>query len=117
MKVSVTCRGILENEAVSRDYIEEKLLKFKKYFDKPVEAHVVVALEKFRHNTEITMAVGRYSFFAMAEAKNSRAAFDEAVDKLERQIKKRMEKDRESKDSIRTVDETKDVTEDETVEE
>jgi len=101
MKISVTFRSISESETIGKDYIEEKLLKFKKYFDKPVEVQVVISVEKFRYDAEINMTAAKHTVFSKAEAKNIRLAFDSACNKLERQFKKQRGKMRESKDSIR----------------
>ena len=54
MIISVTFRNS-EGEAWQKEYVEEKLGKLKKYVDYPVEAHVVLSVEKFRNVIDINL--------------------------------------------------------------
>lgn len=45
MRINVTFRHMETSEPV-RNYVEEKLPKVKKYIDEPVEAQVVLSVEK-----------------------------------------------------------------------
>ena len=56
MRVNVTFRHMETSEPV-RNYVEEKLPKVKKYIDEPVEAQVVLSVEKkIRHKAEVSLA-------------------------------------------------------------
>jgi len=54
MKISVTFRN-REGENWHKDYIDQKLKKLEKYMDTPVEARVVLSVEKFRNVAEVNL--------------------------------------------------------------
>ncbi len=101
MRISVTFRN-KEGENWHREYIEEKLNKLKKYIDNPVEARVVLSVEKFRNVAEVNLMANGLNVNAKEEAKDMHLAIDDAIDKIERQLKKKKEKIRTQKtNSIR----------------
>jgi putative sigma-54 modulation protein len=91
MQVSVTFRNT-ESKDVLRDYVQEKISKLKKYLDSPLEANVVLAIEKHRHIAEVTLIANRITINAQEETEDMFAAIDRVSDKLERQILKYKEK-------------------------
>jgi putative sigma-54 modulation protein len=91
MKISVTFRNT-EGEDWFKNYVEEKLGKLKKYIDRPVEVRVVLSVEKFRNVAEINLMDNGMNVNAREEAKEMALAIDEAVEKIERQLKKHREK-------------------------
>jgi len=93
MKIAVTFRNA-EGETWQKEYVEEKLSKLKKYIDGSVEAHIVLSIEKFRNVAEISLAADGLNINGREEAKDMRLAIDGVLDKIERQLKKRKEKNR-----------------------
>ncbi len=91
MKISVTFRNA-EGEAWQKAYLDERLTKLKKYIDGPVEARVVLSIEKFRNVAEVALTANGLNINGSEEAKDMRLAIDNAVDKIERQLKKHKEK-------------------------
>lgn len=91
MKISVTFRN-LDGEDRQREYVDDRLKKLEKYVDHPVEAHVVLSVEKFRNEAEINLSASGISMNAKEEAKDMHLAIDAAIEKIERQLKKRKEK-------------------------
>jgi len=91
MKISVTFRNT-EGEEWFKNYVEEKLGKLKKYIDHPVEVRVVLSVEKFRNVAEINLMDNGMNVNTREEAKEMALAIDEAVEKIERQLKKHREK-------------------------
>ncbi|MCX7816499.1 MAG: ribosome-associated translation inhibitor RaiA [Syntrophales bacterium] len=91
MKISLTFKNI-ESEDWFRKYVEERLGKLSKYLGGPVDVHVVLSVEKFRNVAEINLSDDGLMFFAKEEAKEMVLAIDEAVEKIERQLKKHREK-------------------------
>jgi len=71
-----------------RIYAEEKLSKIKKYLDAPIEAHVVLSVEKFRHIADVTLSVNGILIKGMEETDDMYSAIDQVMDKLEAQVKK-----------------------------
>ena len=98
MMISVTFRNA-EGESWQKGYVEERLQKLKKYVDKPGEARVILAVEKFRNVAEINLAADGLNINAKEEEKDMRLAIDNAIVKIERQLKKHKEKIREHKNN------------------
>jgi putative sigma-54 modulation protein len=91
MKISVTFRN-KEGENWHKDYIDQRLKKLEKYLDTPVEARVVLSVEKFRNVAEVNLMTNGQNINAKEEAKDMYLAIDNAIEKIERQLKKRKEK-------------------------
>lgn len=96
MQVSVTFRNT-GSENWFKDYVTERLSKIQKYIDKPVEAHVVLSVEKFRNVAEVNIMAKGINLVGKEEAKDMQLAIDNVIDKIERQIKKHKEKSRDHK--------------------
>ena len=93
MKISVTFRNT-EGDNWHKEYIDQKLKRLDKYLDTPVEARVVLSVEKFRNVAEVNLMTNRQTLNSKEEAKEMSLAIDNAVEKIERQLKKRKEKTR-----------------------
>ena len=91
MKISVTFRNT-EGEEWYKQFVDERLQKLKKYLDNPVEAHIVLSVEKFRNVAEVNLSDNGLNMNAKEEAKEMPQAIDNAVEKIERQLKKHREK-------------------------
>jgi putative sigma-54 modulation protein len=91
MKISLTFRNT-EGESWQKEYVDERFGKVKKYIDRPVDVHVILSVEKFRNVAEVNMIADGLNINAKEEAKDMRLAIDNAVDKIERQLKKHKEK-------------------------
>jgi putative sigma-54 modulation protein len=96
MRLTVTLRNG-EDESWQKEYVEEKMKKLDKYIDAPAEARVVLQVEKFRNTADIGLQADGLNINSKEEAKDMRLAIDNAVDKLERQLKKHREKTRTHK--------------------
>ncbi|MDA8125547.1 MAG: ribosome-associated translation inhibitor RaiA [Deltaproteobacteria bacterium] len=105
MKISVTFRNT-EGENWQNEYVEERLQKLKKYFDHPVDAHVILSVEKFRNTAEIHLMANGVNINSKEQEKDMHLAIDNAIEKIERQLKKHKEKVRGFKSlSARSGDE------------
>ena len=91
MKISVTFRNA-EGEDWQKEYVEERLKKLKKYIDNPVDARVILSVEKFRNTAEINLMANGLNINSKEEEKDMHLAIDNAIEKIERQLKKRKEK-------------------------
>jgi putative sigma-54 modulation protein len=96
MQISVTFRQIEPSEAL-KNYVTERLNKFKRYLDGPVEAHVVLGLEKFRHLADVTIDSNGRIIKGRDENADMYAAIDLVMDKIDMQLKKLREKLRDVK--------------------
>lgn len=92
MQIDVTFRH-MEASAPVRSYAEEKLGRVKKYIDEPIDAQVVLSVEKkIRHKAVVTMTAKGITIKASEVTNDMYAAIDGMVDKLERQLKRYKEK-------------------------
>ena len=91
MQVSVTFRNTDSKEAL-RQYVQDKISKMDRYLDTPMEANVVLSVEKHRHLAEVTLLANRITINAQEETEDLFSAIDLVMDKLERQILKYKEK-------------------------
>ena len=97
MQINITFRH-MESANPLKNYIDERLQKVKKYLHEPVEAHVVLSTEKFRHIIEVNIMAGNgTTIHAMKSMEDVHAAIDGVVDKIERQIKKQLDKSKHPK--------------------
>jgi putative sigma-54 modulation protein len=97
MHITITFRH-MESDIPLKNYVEEKLQKVKKYLHEPVEAHVVLATEKFRHIIEVNIMAGNgTTIHGIKSMEDIHAAIDGVVDKIERQIKKQLDKSKHPK--------------------
>ena len=98
MQVSVTFRNT-EAEDWFKDYANERLAKLRKYIDKPLEAHVIMTVEKFRNIAEVNLLAKGININGKEEAKDMQLAFDIVMDKIERQLVRHKEKVRNHKEN------------------
>jgi putative sigma-54 modulation protein len=103
MQVSVTFRQLEPSEAL-KSYVIDRLKKFKRYLEGPLEAHVVLGLEKFRHLADITINSNGHMIKGREENVDMYAAIDLVMDKIDMQLRKHRGKMREVKaERTRTV--------------
>src|SRR5690606_25718075 len=88
----------METSEPVKAYVEEKVSRVKKYIDEPIDAQVVVSVEKkIRHRAEVTIVAKGITIKASEETNDMYAAIDNVVDKIERQLKRYKEKIKEHK--------------------
>jgi len=92
MRVNVTFRHMESSDPV-RSYVEDKLMRVKKYIDEPVDAQVALSVEKkIRHKVEVMLTAKGITIKATDQTEDMYAAIDGVVDKLESQLKRYKEK-------------------------
>jgi putative sigma-54 modulation protein len=91
MRVTVTFRNTDATEAL-KAYVEEKVMKVRRFLDRAIEGHVVLSVEKFRHVADITLHVGGITLRAEEVTEDMYSAIDCAMDKLDRQVRRYKEK-------------------------
>ena len=88
VKVSVTFRHMQPTDAL-KSYAEEKLHKIGKYFNRPLQAHVVLSVAAHtRQLAEVTVQSRGMTFHGREETDDLYAAIDLLMDKVEQQIRK-----------------------------
>jgi putative sigma-54 modulation protein len=96
MQISVTFRHVESSEAL-KDYAIRKLSKMDKYIDSPMEANVVLGIEKFRHQADITVTGDGLKIKGREETGDMYSAIDLAMEKIEKQLKRFRERPRNIK--------------------
>ena len=80
-----------------KDYVNSKLSKLETHFDNITSTSVVLTLEKGIQKAEANVHVAGADLFAHAEHENMYAAIDALSDKLDRQVIKHKEKQKNHK--------------------
>jgi len=94
MGISVTFRH-MEPSTELKAYVEEKVHKLKKYFDCPVEASVVLRVEKFRHIADMTFSIDGNKIKAVEQTGDMYSSIDKTMDKIEEQLRRLLSRRRE----------------------
>jgi len=87
MKINITARHFELTQALE-DHIRDRLWTLKKYFERLINAHVILSVEKYRQIAEITLRVSGLTLASKGKSENMYTSIDQAVDKLERQVKR-----------------------------
>jgi putative sigma-54 modulation protein len=87
MQVSVTFRNIDATDAL-KEYAREKIGRLQKYLNRPMDAHVILFKERFRHVAEILVTANGVPLKCLARDQDMYAAIDAALDKADRQLRK-----------------------------
>jgi putative sigma-54 modulation protein len=96
MQINVTFRHI-EPSPPLREYAEEKISRIKKYVEEPIEAHVVLMVEKFRHIAEVTIDANGLRINGTEETNDMYSAIDLVADTIEGQVRRNKDKFRKRK--------------------
>jgi putative sigma-54 modulation protein len=96
----VTFRHILATDSI-KNHVSDKLEKFKKYLIRPIEAHVILSVEKkIRQQCEITLSARDFHATAVETSDDLYTSIDKAIHKIERQVKKHKEIVKEHKNHL-----------------
>ena len=83
----------MESSDAVRSYVEEKLARVKKYIDEPIDAQVVLSVQKkIHHRAEVTMVAKGLTMKSVESKEDMYAAIDLMTDKIERQLKRYKDK-------------------------
>ncbi len=91
MNLSVTGHHVEVTDPL-KDYVEEKMEKLERHFDRVTDIHVILNVEKLRQQAEATIDLTGTRIHAEAENEDMYAAIDALIDKLDRQVLKHKEK-------------------------
>jgi putative sigma-54 modulation protein len=92
IKVSVTFRHTQPTAAL-KQYVEQKIHRIGKYFSRPLDAHVILAVDsKECQVAEVELHMHGTLIHGKERHEDLYAAIDLAIDKIQRQIKKQKEK-------------------------
>jgi putative sigma-54 modulation protein len=103
MKVHFTCRRTSLTPAI-RSFAEEKIERLSRFLDEGSEIHVVLAVEKHRHQAEMMINSSRRHFAGTAITEDLYSAVGLVLEKIEKQL--RRDKTRRADRRRRSVRET-----------
>src|SRR5262245_27778023 len=91
MKLDLTGRNIEITPAI-RDFTKDKLARLSKWIDEITEAHIILTVEKHRHNAEIVVKGRHHTFTGTDETGDMYASIGNVVDKIEKQARRQHDK-------------------------
>ena len=92
MKVNFTGRHVEVSEAL-KEHAHARLDKLASFLDDIIDVHVIFSVEKqHRHTAEITLKTRAANLVASAESQDMYGSLNQAVDKLEAQAHKILDK-------------------------
>ncbi|MFZ2447026.1 MAG: ribosome-associated translation inhibitor RaiA [Syntrophobacteraceae bacterium] len=91
MQIIVSFRHIEPSDPLKL-YAEDKISRVKKFLEEPIEAHVVLKVEKFRHIAEVSIDAPGLHLNGAEETDDMYSSIDLLVDSLEGQVKKGKDK-------------------------
>lgn len=87
MDVNITARHFELSDGI-KDHINKELNKIKKYFDNKMTVKVILDVEKYRNKCDINIKVAGQELVTVDEANDMYLAINNAIDKMERNVKK-----------------------------
>ena len=75
-----------------RDYVEKKLSRVTRRFDRLIGVDCILSVEKLRHKAESKVAVSGTTIYADAVETDMYAAIDALADKLDRRVREHKER-------------------------
>lgn len=91
MQINLTGHHVEITDSL-REYVNEKIGRLERHFEKVSNTHVILSVENVRHKAEATVNMSGNNIFAEATEDDMYASIDALVDKLDRQVKKHKEK-------------------------
>ncbi len=85
MQISMTFRHMDPSDAM-KELVEDKVTKVKKYLQGPIDANVVLSMERYLHVCDVTISSGGQTFKGREESDDMYTSIDRVMEKIERQI-------------------------------
>lgn len=87
MRIQITGKSFTITDTL-KSHIEEKVKSITTYFDNVIDVHITLYKEKYRYQTEINLHCKGNDFIVNNSEKDIYYSVDNAVDKLEKQLKR-----------------------------
>jgi len=91
MQLNLTGHHVEITDAL-RQYVQKKLERVERHFDKVNNTHVILSVDNVRHKAEATINMSGNNIFAESTEDDMYAAIDGLMDKLDRQVSKHKQK-------------------------
>lgn len=93
MQINISGHHVELTPAI-KDYVNSKLDKLSRHHDRITSTNVILSVDKLIQKAEASVHVSGKDFFANSESEDLYAAIDVLADKLDRQLIKHKEKNR-----------------------
>jgi len=87
MQISMTFRHMDATDAM-KELVEEKVSRVKKFIQGPIEASVVLSVDRYLHACDVTITASGHTYKGREETDDMYTSIDRVMDKIERQIDK-----------------------------
>ncbi len=87
MRVNITFRHMEGTDAI-KEHVNRKAARVRKYLQGPVEANVVMSVERHLHQCDVTISAAGWTFKGAEETEDMYTSVDKVMDKIERQIRR-----------------------------
>lgn len=85
--ISIQGRHVQVTDAM-QDYAKEKLSRLERLFDRIIDLHVIMDIQKLEHRVEIVLKVNNHTIMAKVASDDMYKSIDLAVDKLLMQVRR-----------------------------
>lgn len=96
MKLQITTRHF-DMTPEFRTVAEERVRKLKRYFEHIIDVSLILSSEKHRMMAELTLHTNSHDLVGTAESSDMKSSIDQAVEKIENQLRKHKERVRTRK--------------------
>lgn len=96
MKLQITTRHF-ELTPEMRTSAEERVGKLKRYFEHIIDVSLILSAEKHRQTAEVTLRTNSHDLVGTAESSDMKGSIDQAVEKIEVQLRKHKDRIRDRK--------------------
>jgi len=96
MRINYTARHTKVSEEM-KQYCEKRIQSLEKLLGHPIDAHILVSVEKYRQKVEINLKTKMAMLYTVEETHDMSSSLTGAFDHLETRVKKEREKLRERK--------------------
>jgi putative sigma-54 modulation protein len=96
MQISVAFRNCDPSDHL-KGYAENRMARLKKYLEEPIEIHLVLSIQKFRHTVDAMISSNGFKIKAQEETGDLYSAIDMVQDKIEKQVKRHRDKVKDHK--------------------
>jgi putative sigma-54 modulation protein len=87
MRIAFTFRNIDSSDSI-KSYASEKLSKVQRYLHGPLDADVILSLERHDHKCEVVLRDGGHTFVASEQSEDMYASIDLVTDCIDKQIRR-----------------------------
>jgi putative sigma-54 modulation protein len=96
MSITYTARNAVLTDDIKK-YCERRIASLEKLEGYPLESHLILSVEKYRHKVEINVKTKGATLYSVSETQDMFSSLGDAFDNIERRAKKEKEKLRERK--------------------